>query len=271
MSGFGRSATGHLERLALSLESCGDYRLLRRLKPRLFAPASDGPPTRRAVFLDVETTGLDPEVDTVVELAMLPFDYDPEGRIVGVGKPFAAFRDPGRAIAQEVVALTGITNEAVAGATVDEEAVRQVLEGVSLVVAHNAGFDRPFCEPLWPLFARKAWACSLKEIDWAGEGFEGTRLSHIAASYGFFFDAHRAVEDCHAGVEILARELPRSRRTVLAALPRVGPRAEAARPRGESTLRCAQRSQIARIPLDVERKGRTARLVRGSRRGSAGS
>jgi hypothetical protein len=38
------------------------------------------------------------------------------------------------------------------------------------------------------------------------------------AGYGFFFDAHRAADDCRAGVEILARTLPRSGRTGLAAL-----------------------------------------------------
>jgi len=108
------------------------------------------------------------------------------------------------------------------------------LESVSLVVAHNAAFDRPFCEPLWPEFASKAWACSLKEVDWAGEGFEGGRLCHIAAAYGFFFDAHRAEEDCYAGVEILTRDLPRSGRPVFAALlesartPRLRVRAEGA-------------------------------------------
>jgi DNA polymerase III subunit epsilon len=87
-----------------------------------------------------------------------------------------------------------------------------------LVVAHNAGFDRPFCETLFPAFASKAWACSWHEIPWSEEGFDGTKLSQLAAGHGLFFDGHRAEEDCRAGIEILSRPLPRSGKTALAAL-----------------------------------------------------
>jgi len=34
------------------------------------------------------------------------------------------------------------------------------------------------------------------------------RLSHIGATYGFFYDAHRAIEDCNNGIEVLSRPLP---------------------------------------------------------------
>lgn len=49
----------------------------------------------------------------------------------------------------------------------------------------------------------------------------------IAAEFGFFFDAHRAADDCHALIEILTRPLPGDpeARTVLSAL-----RASALRP-----------------------------------------
>ncbi|MFX4497540.1 3'-5' exonuclease, partial [Acinetobacter baumannii] len=94
------------ERIALSLESCGNYRLLRRLKPRVFNSSRRALSTKRAVFLDVETTGLDRQTDTVIELAMLPFDYEPDGRIVGIDKPFVARRDPGRPIPPGIATLT---------------------------------------------------------------------------------------------------------------------------------------------------------------------
>jgi DNA polymerase III subunit epsilon len=40
----------------------------------------------------------------------------------------------------------------------------------------------------------------------------------LAHGHGLFFDGHRAVHDCHAGIEILSRPLPRSGRTGLDAL-----------------------------------------------------
>lgn len=42
----------------------------------------------------------------------------------------------------------------------------------------------------------------------AKHGFEGSRLGYLLNGTGFFHQAHRAVDDCHALLEILALELP---------------------------------------------------------------
>jgi DNA polymerase-3 subunit epsilon len=210
--------TKELERMAAFLETTGDYRVLRRLPPEPEIHPSGGDPTQRAVFVDVETTGLDPAADAVIELAMCAFDYSQSGRIVGVGEFFSAYRDPGRPIPQAVTALTGITDAMVMGATIEESAVAAFIESADLVIAHNARFDRPFCEGLSDIFAALPWACSWREVPWADEGFDGARLSHLAVGHGLFFDGHRALHDCRAGIEILSRPLPRSGRTALAVL-----------------------------------------------------
>lgn len=206
-----------LESMALALEASKGFRILRRLDPTWISTA-----VRRSrpygIFLDVETTGLDPGRDTVIELAMLPFDYTMDGRILSVGEPFAGLRDPGVPIPPEVVALTGLTDERLAGASIDPLEVETFANGAALIVAHNAQFDRPFCEKLWPIFATKPWACSYREVAWAKEGFDGAKLSHLAAGHGFFFEGHRAADDCRAGVEILARKLPVSGATGLSVL-----------------------------------------------------
>jgi len=205
------------ERMANLLEAAGDFRILRRLNPSWISTASHRS-TPFGIFLDVETTGLDPMRDTVIELAMLPFDYTSDCDILSVGEPFARLRDPGVPIPPLVTALTGITDEMVAGASINPAEVTAFADNAAVVVAHNAQFDRPFCEKLWPIFATKPWACSFREVEWANEGFEGAKLCHLAAGHGFFFDGHRAADDCRAGVEILARKLPTSGRTGLAAL-----------------------------------------------------
>jgi DNA polymerase-3 subunit epsilon len=101
----------------------------------------------------------------------------------------------------------------VSGQSVSPAEIESFLGAAVLVVAHNAAFDRRFLERLCGAFANLAWACSWSGIAWVSEGFlEGTKLSHLAAGLGPYFDGHRAVADCHAGVEILSRNLPRSGR-----------------------------------------------------------
>jgi DNA polymerase III epsilon subunit-like protein len=54
---------------------------------------------------------------------------------------------------------------------------RQEMEAAParLVVAHNAAFDRKFLERPCETFSTKPWACSISQINWAAEGYEGSR------------------------------------------------------------------------------------------------
>src|SRR5262249_31711529 len=87
-----------------------------------------------------------------------------------------------------------------------------------IVIAHNASFDRKFAERYWPIFQRKAWGCSATEVEWRNHGFEGSRLGYLLNGAGFFHQAHRAVDDCHALLEILAFKLPTAGTSALAVL-----------------------------------------------------
>jgi len=197
-----------LAAMADTLARSTDYRVLRRLIPRTeFAPAN-GQPTRSGILLDVETTGLDQVRDEVIELAMIKFDYLPDGSITRVTDIFTAFNEPSRPIPPEITELTGITDEIVAGHRIDPDAVAAFAEDAVIVIAHNAGFDRKFSERYWPVFQHKAWGCSATEVDWRKHGFDGSRLGYLLAGAGFFHQAHRAIDDCHALLEILAFELP---------------------------------------------------------------
>jgi DNA polymerase-3 subunit epsilon len=208
----------HFEEMARLLESSGRYRVLRRLEPRLEFGRPDGRDVRRGVFVDVETTGLDPSVDEIIEIAMVPFDFSSDGEIFATHEPFNRFRDPGCPIPVAVTAITGITDEMVKGQTINPAEIESFLGSTVLVVAHNAGFDRRFLERFSDAFVHLSWACSWSEIDWKSEGFEGSKLQQLASELGFFFDGHRAVIDCQAGIEILARKLPKSGRRALDAL-----------------------------------------------------
>lgn len=205
------------EKLAAILEESGDYKILRRLKPRAANTSASGD-CRTGLFVDVETTGLDPNKDEIIELAMLPFRYSLGGDLIEVLEPFDRLREPSTPIPPAVTVLTGITDEMVAGKQIVPDEVAEFASSADFVVAHNAAFDRRFLERFCPSFCTKPWACSMAEIDWAAEGFEGTKLAYLAAGYGFFYDRHRAANDCLAAVELLSRVLPRSGKSGLASL-----------------------------------------------------
>jgi DNA polymerase-3 subunit epsilon len=108
-----------------------------------------------------------------------------------------------------VTALTGITDQMVAGRRIDEAAVSAFVEDAVIVIPHNAGFDRKFAERYWPVFERRAWGCS--EVAWRQHGFEGLRLGYLLNGAGFFHQAHATVDDCHALLEILSHYRGRAR------------------------------------------------------------
>ena len=197
-----------LTAMAEALARSGDYRVLRRLIPRTAITPSIGQATKTGLLIDVETTGLDHRKDEIIELGMVKFDYLPDGRIVGLRDVFASFNEPSGPVPEEIVALTGITDEMIAGHRIDEAAVSAFAADAVIVIAHNAAFDRKFAERYWPIFEQKAWACSATEVEWRKHGFEGSRLGYLLNGAGLFHQAHRAVDDCHALLEILAYELP---------------------------------------------------------------
>jgi DNA polymerase-3 subunit epsilon len=209
---------GGLDAVVSSLEATGDFRVLRRLVRRSSVMPYDGSPTRLGLFVDVETTGLDPDEDEIIELAMVQFVYAIDGRIFEIREPIEALREPAKPISAAITALTGITDEMVAGKKLDPDIVSRAAAKSDLILAHNAGFDRRFLERMSSVFASKPWACSMSQVDWAAEGFEGTKLGYLAMGSGFFYDRHRAANDCLAALELLATRLPVSGEFAMARL-----------------------------------------------------
>ena len=199
------SADWSAEEAARRLEASGAYRVLRKLVPRPIVRRSESRYPHLAVLVDTETTGLHRARDEVIEIGVVAFTYDDGGRIGDVVGVYSGLRQPSSPIPPEITRLTGITDAMVAGQEIDIAALEALIEPADLVIAHNAGFDRPFCEKLSPAFVPKAWACSVTEIRWANLGFEGNKLGYLVGQSGLFHDGHRATDDCHALLEVLAR------------------------------------------------------------------
>lgn len=196
------------EALAQTLAQHPDFRVLRRLVPHSDYGPVTGQATRRVIVLDTETTGLDSRSESIIELAMLSVQVDvATGLPVGPVMVYESFEDPGKPIPAQITEITGIDDSMVKGLRIDDAAVAALVAQADLIVAHNAGFDRPFVEARLPVFAGKAWACSFMGIDWKKEGSGSAKLEFLASERGWFYDAHRAQVDCHALLQVLASPL----------------------------------------------------------------
>jgi len=177
------------------LATSPEYRVLKRVPPVVGWPlATETGPTRRALFIDVKTTGGSIQHDQIMALGSVAFGYDAKtGAIVEVDDPWG-FEDP------------------------DPDAIEALAEGIDLVIAHRAVFVRPLIEKLARVFLDKNWACSHDEIAWAGESLWPARIEDHLAQLGWFIDSHEVADRARGGAFRMSLMLPRSERTVLSAL-----------------------------------------------------
>ncbi|MFX4300055.1 3'-5' exonuclease [Pseudosulfitobacter pseudonitzschiae] len=159
---------------------------------------------REGIILDVESTGLDTKKDEITELAMLRFTYDEQG-IISLGDLYDEFNEPSIPIPEEVVQLTGITDEMVKGHKIDPREVSVFIADAGVVLAHNANFDRKMVEANLKGvgFEGKDWHCTAMQIDWIMRGKSGRSLEVLALSEGLVYGSHRADADIIATAFVL--------------------------------------------------------------------
>ena len=90
------------------------------------------------VAIDVETTGIDPEFDRIIEIGA----FRPE-----TGEVFRTLVNPGRPLSPRITELTGITDEMLAdapGAIVAMKELLMFLQNDRILLGHNISFDHSF-------------------------------------------------------------------------------------------------------------------------------
>ena len=111
--------------------------------------------------VDIETTGLDPATDRIVEIAVVVVDFQGQH----YRKLFHSLVDPGIPIPPEASAVHHITTAMVAGKAPTPDRIRPALEALAdpaiPLAAHNATFDRSFLAAAacnWT----SSWICTLR-------------------------------------------------------------------------------------------------------------
>lgn len=97
------------------------------------------------LVIDLETTGLDPATDEIIEIGAVKIV---DGAVCGTLQTLVK---PGRPVPDDVVELTGISNEMLQDAPPLNDALRQLMDfadGNFYWVAHNKAFEASFLNPL---------------------------------------------------------------------------------------------------------------------------
>jgi len=160
--------------------------------------------------IDLETTGLDPLKDQIIEVGIVQFCFQvntPDAPTIS--EMYGGLQDPGRPLSEDIVRITGLTDFDLANRSIRWPLVEELLSGCDLVVAHNMDFDRSFIRALPNLAPISGvWGCSMRHIDWAAKGHKTQALNYIAADQGFVNPfAHRALFDCATTFRIIAPHL----------------------------------------------------------------
>jgi DNA polymerase III epsilon subunit family exonuclease len=173
-----------------------------------FADATDA--KRELVVIDVETTGTDPKMSDLLEVAAV--------KIKGtkVVDRWSTFVNPGRPIVGNQ--MHGITDKDVKGAPSAKEAAEKLLAFIgpdALVVGHNVGFDIGFIEEAMGEGFRVRPGSYLDTLIIARDGYPGAesyKLGDLARFFGIeLAQGHRALADAEATADLLlwfANDLP---------------------------------------------------------------
>jgi len=155
--------------------------------------------------VDSETTGIDPTVDKVVEVAGVLLD---NGKIV---KTYESLVNPGIHIPPELSAIHHITDEMVQDAPILDAALQPFLEEeVDYIVAHNAKFDRQFLD-----FGSYEWLCTWKlaNVTWREAPSYGNQVLRYWLGLpgpSSNTHAHRALYDAETTAQIFLEILKKA-------------------------------------------------------------
>jgi len=154
-------------------------------------------PVRDYLCVDLETTGLNPKTDKIIEIGAVKVK---NGEIRDT---FASFVRPGKTLPQKVTALTGITETYLENAPLIGELLPQFLEFAEQLplLGHRVLFDYSFLKRAAVNAGRTFERSGIDTLRLSRKylsDLPSKRLSDLCVYYGIEMQAHRALEDAAA-------------------------------------------------------------------------
>lgn len=155
--------------------------------------------------IDTETTGIDTDVDDVLEVGLVVYDTD-------INQFLALHSDLYKTSkwSEEAEAVHHIPKTSMEKGFGDDHNPWDLVKQYNpvVIVAHNAEFDKAMMCRKWPIFGTLTWICTKRDLphEKVIRSVSSTRLQHLAVDYGVNpGQAHRALSDAMTCCQIAAK------------------------------------------------------------------
>jgi DNA polymerase III epsilon subunit family exonuclease len=145
------------------------------------------------IVVDLETTGLSPQSDSIIEVALLRID-ESGNRL----DSWSTLVNPGFVIHEDITFLTSITPEQLHDAPKFSEISKKIVEfiGKDPIMGHNVGFDISFLAAHGIRFETEKIVDTFKIAEFLFHTSKSLNLTSISEGLGYVHtDAHRAYSD----------------------------------------------------------------------------
>ncbi len=150
------------------------------------------------VVIDIETTGLYPGWNEIIEISAIKIDE------CALPQSFTSLVKPISDVSDFIEELTGISNDMLIGAPEPDIVIKDFSEfiGNNILVGHNVNFDINFIYDYYLKYLNKPlsndYVDTMRLFRKLYPSSEHHCLSNLAYQYGINFDrAHRALDDCN--------------------------------------------------------------------------
>lgn len=155
--------------------------------------------------LDLETTGLSPATDKIVEIGVIEFSKDIKTN------EFQSLVNPLRPISKEAFAVNGISDEMVSGAPTFNDISTEVWKRIEgrILAAYNAGFDTSFLKEQLEesgVVGKIQYFDIMSIARVAFPGMRSRKLVSVAKDLGYQFEqTHRALGDVEMAAFVMRK------------------------------------------------------------------
>jgi DNA polymerase III subunit epsilon len=163
--------------------------------------------TTNVALVAMESKGKNPRHAKIVELAAILCKVDKAtGNVCEILDAQQWFQDPEEEnpFSEGFTQKTGLTQEMVAGESIDGKAFEDLIQSAEIVVSYNAGFVRPILQEQFPFLHDSTFACVRNQIEWTLKGHECRSLQHLTKDHLWYSEEKRTLQQCGILLKLLS-------------------------------------------------------------------